>query len=183
MIDGIEMLSLIRTRQSDRQYNSKPVEKEKLDRIIEAARLSPSASNAQPWKFIIVTEPELIKKIAEAASAKIIGMNSFLNQAPVLIVMVREQPNFTSKVGGIMMNKDYSHNDLGIAAANICIQAKAEELGSCMIGWFNERKIKKILGVPGFRQIELIITIGYSESRQKEKRRKPYEATVSFNKY
>ena len=183
MIDGNEMLELIISRQSDRKYSDTAVEKEKLERIIEAGRMSPSASNAQPWKFVIVTEHELILKIAEAASEKIIGMNSFVGQAPVLIVMVREQPNFSSKVGGLLMNRDYSHIDLGIAAANICNQAEAEGLGSCMIGWFNERQVKKILGVPRFKRIELLITIGYSASRKKEKRRKPYDATVSFNKY
>lgn len=183
MIDGSEMLGLITSRQSDRQYSERAVEKEKLERIIEAGRMSPSASNAQPWKFVVITEPELILKIADAASAKIIGMNSFIGQAPVLIVMVREQPNFSSKIGGLLMNRDYSHIDLGIAAANMCNQAEAEGLGSCMIGWFNERQIKKILEIPRFKQIELIITIGYSASRKKEKRRKPYDATVSFNKY
>ena len=100
MIDGKEMLELIISRQSDRKYSDKPIEKEKLERIIEAGRMAPSACNAQPWKFIVVTEPELIQKVAEAASAKLIGMNSFVGQAPVLLVVVREQPNFSSKVGG-----------------------------------------------------------------------------------
>ncbi len=78
MVDGKEMLELIRLRQSDRKYSNIPVEKDKLDRIIEAGRMSPSACNAQPWKFIIVDEPELIEKIAEAASAKLLGMNAFV---------------------------------------------------------------------------------------------------------
>ncbi len=93
-------MNLIISRQSDRKYSDKPVEKEKLERIIEAGRMAPSACNAQPWKFIVVTEPELIGKIAEAASAKLIGMNSFVAQAPVIIVIVREKPNISSKVGG-----------------------------------------------------------------------------------
>src|SRR5665648_733200 len=99
MTDGTKMLELISTRQSDRRYSDKPVEKEKLDRILEAARMAPSACNAQPWKFIVVTDPELIGKIARAASANLIGMNTFVASAPVQIIVVRENPNFSSKVG------------------------------------------------------------------------------------
>jgi len=177
------MLRLIVSRQSDRKYSDKPVEKEKLDRIIEAGRMAPSACNAQPWKFIVVNEPDLLKKISEAASAKLLGMNSFVVQAPMMVIVIREQPNFSSKVGGTIKNKDYSLIDIGIASENICLQAKAEGLGSCMIGWFDERMLRKILGIPRSKRVELIITLGYSLSEQREKRRKTSEVIVSYNKY
>jgi nitroreductase len=183
MIEGKKMLELIISRQSDRKYSDKPVEKEKLDRIIEAARMSPSANNEQPWKFIIVTEPDLLSKVAKAASAKIFGMNMFVGQAPVMIVLVREKPDLSSKVGAIIKNKDYSLIDIGIASENICLQAKAEGLGSCMIGWFDEKMLRKLLGIPRSKRVELIITLGYSLSDWREKKRKPAEATVSYNKY
>ena len=183
MVDATKMLELIINRQSDRKYSDKPVEKEKLDRIIEAGRMAPSACNAQPWKFIVVTEPDLIKKVAEAASAKLLGMNSFVGQAPVQLIVVREQPNFSSKVGGTIKKKDYSHMDIGIASENICLQAEAEGMGSCMIGWFDEKMLKKILGIPASKRVGLIITLGYSLSEKRVKRRKPAEVTVSFNRY
>jgi len=183
MIDGKTMLDLIMNRQSDRKYSEKAVEKEKLERIVEAGRMSPSACNAQPWKFIVVTEPGLLKEVAEAASAKLLGMNSFVTQAPVQIVIVREKPNFSSKVGATIKNKDYSLIDIGIAAENICLQAEAEGLGSCIIGWFDEKMLRKILKIPGSKRVELIITLGYSLSDQREKRRKPEGETVSYNKY
>lgn len=183
MIDGKTMLDLIMNRQSDRKYSEKAVEKEKLERIVEAGRMSPSACNAQPWKFIVVTEPSLLKEVAEAASAKLLGMNSFVTQAPVQIVIVREKPNFSSKVGATIKNKDYSLIDIGIAAENICLQAEAEGLGSCIIGWFDEKMLRKILKIPGSKRVELIITLGYSLSDQREKRRKPEGETVSYNKY
>jgi nitroreductase len=183
MADGAEMLELIISRQSDRKYSDKPVEKEKLERIIKAGRLAPSACNAQPWKFIVVSEPGLIEKIAEAATAKLLGMNSFVAQAPVILVVIREKPNFSSKIGATIKKKDYSLIDIGIASENICLQAKAEGIGSCMIGWFDERMVKKLLEIPRSKRVELIITLGYSMSEQKEKRRKPEEVTVSYNKY
>jgi nitroreductase len=183
MTNGKEMLELIAGRQSDRKYRDVPVEREKVDRILEAGRISPSACNAQPWKFIVVDNAELKTKIAKAAAAKLIGMNVFINQAPMLIVVVREKPNFSSKVGATIKNKDYSRIDIGIAAENICLQAEAEGLGSCMIGWFDEPLLKKLLSIPRSKRVELIITIGYSHSEQREKRRKPISELVSYNKY
>jgi nitroreductase len=183
MIDGKKMLELIISRQSDRKYSDKPVEKEKLDRIIEAGRMAPSACNAQPWKFIVVTEPMLIGKISEAASAKLIGMNTFVAQAPVQLIVVREKPNMSSKVGSTIKNKDYSLIDIGIASENICLQARAEGIGSCIIGWFDEKMLRKLLAIPRSKRVELIITIGYSLSDHREKKRKPPEETISYNKY
>lgn len=183
MIDGESLLRLIRMRQSDRKYSNQAVEREKIERIIEAGRMAPSACNAQPWKFIIVDDPELLKELAEAASAKLLGMNWFVNQAPVQIVVVRESPNFTSKIGGQIKNKDYSLIDIGIACQTMCLQAEAEGLGSCMIGWFDEGRVKKLLSIPKSKRVELIITIGYSLADKREKRRKPAEETVSRNKY
>lgn len=177
------MLELIISRQSDRKYSDKPVENEKLERILEAGRMSASACNAQPWKFIVVTEPMLVGKIAEAASARLIGMNMFVAQAPVLLVVVKEKPNMSSKVGGTIKNKDYSLIDIGIASENICLQAKSEGLGSCMIGWFDERMLRNILSIPRSKRVELIITLGYSLSEHRDKKRKPAEVTISYNKY
>ena len=183
MADGKTIFDLIVSRQSDRKYSDKTVEKEKLDRIVEAGRMAPSACNAQPWKFIVVTNPQLVHKVADAASAKLIGMNSFVAQAPVILVIVREKPNMSSKVGATIKNKDYSLIDIGIATENICLQAKAEGIGSCIIGWFDERRIKKLLDIPKSKRVELIITLGYSLSEIREKKRKPSEEIVSYNKY
>lgn len=183
MIEATQMLEHIRRRQSDRKYSGKPVEAEKLGRIIEAGRMAPSACNAQPWKFVVVTDPLLIQALAEAASSKLIEINKFVGKAGVLIVIVREKPNFSSKIGGTIKNKDYSHIDIGIASENICLQALAEGIGSCIIGWFDERQVRKILDIPASKRVELIITLGYSLSEYREKKRKPAELTVSFNKY
>ena len=183
MIDGKIMLELIKKRQSDRKYSEKPIENEKLLRIIEAGRMAPSACNAQPWKFIIVTEPALLAKLSEAASAKLLGMNGFVKEAPVQIVIVRETANLTSRIGSTIKSKDYSLIDIGIAAENICLQAESEGIGSCMLGWFDEKLVKEILGIPRSKRAELIITLGYPIAGKREKRRKPEDMTISFNRY
>jgi nitroreductase len=183
MISGENMLELIKQRQSDRKYDGKPVENDKLERIIEAGRLAPSACNAQPWKLILVTDPALLKKMAEAASAKLLGMNGFAGQATAMIVVVREKPNFSSRIGGTIKNKDYSLIDIGIASANICLQAAAEGIGSCMLGWFDESEVRSLLSIPRDKRVELIITLGYSLSEKREKRRKPHSEVISLNRY
>lgn len=183
MIDGKKMLELISTRQSDRKYSGKAIEKEKLNRITEAARISPSACNGQPWKFILITDPEILKKVSDAAMNKVLRINSFIHQAPAMIAVVREGTNFNSNLGSTVKSKDFSLIDIGIATENICLQAKAEGLGSCIIGWFDEKMVRKILSIPRSKRIELIITIGYSLADQRTKKRKPKEEVVSYNKY
>jgi nitroreductase len=183
MISGKDQLEVIQSRQSDRAYLTTPIEKDKLDRILEAARLAPSACNAQPWKFIIVDNQDLKNKIADCTSSTILGMNHFTKQAPVHIVIVEEKANFTSSAGSLIKNKTFPLIDIGIAAEHICLQATTEGLGTCMIGWFDETKVKKLLNIPKSKRVPLIITIGYPAKETREKRRKPLNDVVSFNRY
>lgn len=183
MINGTELLELLKYRQSDRAYLSNPIEKEKLNRILEAGRLAPSACNAQPWKFIIVDQQELKNKIADCTSSKILGMNHFTKQAPIHIVIVEEKANFTSNAGSLIKNKQFPLIDIGITAEHICLQATAEGLGTCMLGWFDEPKVKKLLNIPKSKRVPLIITLGYPASETREKRRKDLDKLVSFNSY
>ena len=183
MIDGNKMLSLMKSRQSDRKYLDRPVEGEKIERITEAARLSPSACNGQPWRFIVVDEPDLRRKVASATESEVLRMNTFVQQAPVLIVIVREKSNFTSRAGDLIKQKDYSVIDIGIAAASIIYQATAEGLGTCIIGWFDEKKIRELLGIPKSKKVELVISVGYSDNRLRDKSRKSSGEVTTFNRY
>ena len=183
MIDGSEMLALMNRRQSDRTYLDKAVEKEKLERILEAGRLAPSACNGQPWKFIVVDDPVLRDGVAMAASARVLKMNTFVDQAPVIIVIIREKSNLSSRVGDVVKSKDYSRIDIGIAAATMCYQASAEGLGTCIIGWLDEKKIKTLLHIPSSKNVELILALGYTENKVRSKIRKPPGEVISYNKY
>ena len=181
----MDFLDLARLRQSVRSYDPlKPVEREKLDRCIEAVRLAPSACNAQPWKMIIVDDPGLRNKVAKAASAKWLGFNQFTGQAQVLVVMVREDPNLTSKLGTVLKDKPYTIMDIGIAAEHFCLQAASEGLGACIMGWFDENEVKRLLGIPKKKRAELIITLGYpAKDVIREKIRKKKEEICSYNRY
>lgn len=176
-------LELVQNRQSDRSYLDKPVEKEKIERILEVARLAPSACNGQPWKFIVVTNAEKRHLVADAATSKMLSMNHFSKQAPVQLVLVEENSNFTSTVGGWAKNKHYPHIDLGIVASHICLAATDEGLGSCMLGWCDEKKVRKALYIPKNKRVMLVILLGYSAQTLREKKRKTTEEIVSWEKY
>lgn len=130
-------------RQSVRSYQSRPVEKEKLLQLAEAVRVAPSASNGQPWKLIFVTESALKEKVAEATFSTLVSFNKFVPQAPVLAVLVIEKTKLITQVGGRMKKREFPLIDIGIAAEHLCLQATALGLGTCMLGWFDE-KDKKI---------------------------------------
>jgi nitroreductase len=176
--------SLVNNRQSDRGYTNQPIDKEKLTRILESARLAPSACNAQPWKFIVVDDQDIKNKLADTTSSKLLGMNHFTKQAPVHIVIVMESANLTSNFGSLVKRKHFPLIDIGIAAEHICLAATAEGLGSCMIGWFDESAVKNLLKIPRSKRPILIITLGYPEKPEtRQKRRKGIEEVVSYNKY
>ncbi len=175
---------LIATRQSDRNYLDKPVERMVIERIIEAARMAPSACNGQPWKFIAVDEPALKNKVDEATVLPGSEMNRFAVKAPVLIVVVMKMSSFTSELGSRVKRKHFPLIDIGIAAEHICLAAAAEGLGSCMIGWFDETSVRKLLQIPKYDRPILIITLGYPAGREmREKRRKTMEKILSYNSY
>ncbi len=179
-----ELILLFKKRQSVRSYSNQPVEPEKILRCIEAAQLAPSACNAQPWKFIVVNDDNLKNEIANHISGKILPMNHFIRQAPVLVAIVREPANFTSSVGQVLKKKEYPLMDIGIAAIQFCLQATAEGMGTCIMGWFEEKKIKKLLNVPVIKRLELIISVGYPSSGEiRPKIRKDINTILSFNTY
>ena len=184
MTKQFNFLDLVSLRQSDRGYLDKPVDNEAIKRCIEAARLAPSACNSQPWKFIVIDEPELKNEVAKATSDKILPLNHFTIQAPILVVVVREGANLSSKFGTIVKKKPYTLIDIGIATEHFCLQAASEGIGTCIIGWFNEKKVKKLLNIPERKRAELIITLGYrSKEELRKKIRKDFTDIVSYNKY
>ena len=181
----MEFSELIKIRQSVRKYQDKPVEKEKLQKLIESVRLAPSTSNSQPWKLILVDEPELKDKIARATFSKAVSFNKFAPEAPVIAVLTIENPKLITRIGSIIKNREFPLIDIGIAAENFCLQAAELGLGTCMLGWFNEKQIKKLLDIPRKTRIGLVITLGYAEEGYplRKKNRKDTEVMSSFNGY
>ena len=178
----MDFLRLVMSPQSDRAYDKEhSVEPEKLERILEAARLAPSACNAQPWKFVVVTDRELSRKVGKAAAG--LGMNKFAKDAPVHIQIVEESANITSLLGGKVKDKHFPLIDVGIAASHIVLAAESEGLGSCILGWFDEKEIKQLTGIPASKRLLLDIIVGYPLKEKRKKIRKVKEKVISYNGY
>ena len=177
----MDFSELITKRQSERQYDARPVEPEKIMQCIEAARMAPSACNAQPWKFIVVDEPELKKQLATAITG--MGMNKFVGEASAIVAIALEKPNALSKIGSVLKGKEYILMDIGIVAAHFCLQATDLGLGTCIVGWFDEKKVRQLLQVPNKKRIPLLLTVGYTTAELRKKQRKELEVMYSANKY
>lgn len=181
----MEFNELIQQRQSVRRYQNIPVEREKIEKLIEAVHLAPSACNSQPWKLIIVDEAEIKNEVAKATFNKAVSFNKFATEAPVIAVLVIEKAKLIAQIGGSIKNQEYPHYDIGIAATHFCLQAEELGLGTCMIGWFDEKKIQQLLNIPKKRKIGLLITLGYSpeDYKLRKKIRKPTDEICGFNSY
>jgi nitroreductase len=172
----MSFLDLVRTRQSERRYSDKPVSREILERALEAARLAPSACNSQPWTFIVVDDPAMRDRLAGAAFSGIYSMNKFAAKAPALLVVVTERSKYVARLGGQMRGVQYSLIDIGIACEHFILQAAEDGVGTCWLGWFNERAAKKVLDLPRSARVDVIISVGYPETPQvRDKNRKRVE--------
>ncbi len=181
----MSFLDLVRARRSVRSYDTaRPVEREKLERCLEAVRLAPSASNAQPWRFVVVDDPAVRERVARETFGVLVSFNHFTLQAPVLVVCVTEERKMRTRIGGFLMGRRYSSMDMGIAAAHFCLQAVEEGLGTCMLGLFNQRRVGRLLRVPPGRRVQILITLGYPAAAEvREKKRKPVSQVRSYNRY
>jgi len=181
----MKFIDLVSKRQSDREYLDKDVDKELVNQCLEAARLAPSASNSQPWTFVVIDEPELKNKVAAKTIGPLKSFNKFTPQSAVVVAIVLEKPKVITEAGGRIKNKEYPLIDIGIAAENFCLQAAELGLGTCMIGWFDERAIKKLIHVPKDKSIPLLITLGYTPESYKTRKkiRKDFKRVVRYNSY
>ena len=148
---------IAKTRQSCRAYDEgRIVEREKLDAILESARLAPSACNGQPYHFT-VCKGDVAREVAKATQG--MGMNKFASQAPVLIV-ISEMPYVKSAaMGARVKHNDYRSIDIGIAAAYLTAEATAQGLGTCILGWFDDDRIRKLCDLQ--QPVRLVVTVGY----------------------
>ncbi len=179
------LLDLIKHRKSVRNFLDKPVEREKIMMCLEAARLAPSTSNSQPWRFIIVDDKQLKNKLYDTAFGGLYFINSFCKTAPVIVVIISEKSKFLARIGAMFRGTQFYLIDIGIAGEHFILQAEELGLGTCWIGWFNERAVKSILNIPQHKKIGVLIALGYYD-REKlgpEHGREPMDRIASFNTY
>ena len=163
-------------RQSCRSYDvQREVEQEKLDKILGTARLSPSACNGQPY-YITVCRGDAAKKVAAATQG--MGMNKFATDAPVMLVISEKPYVATAALGAKVKGNDYRSIDIGILAAYITAEATAVGLGTCILGWLDDEKIREICDLDG--AVRLVITLGYAkpDDKLRAKKRKNIDELV-----
>ncbi len=173
----MNFIKIAEARQSCRSYNpERAVEKEKLDRILESARLSPSACNGQPY-HITVCKGDAAKKVAKATQG--MGMNKFATDAPIMLVLSEKPYVATAALGAKVKGNDYRSIDIGILSAYITAEATAQGLNTCILGWLDDAEIRNICGLDG--AVRLVITLGYAKDDDKlrAKKRKDIEELVS----
>ncbi len=174
---------LVKGRRSIRRYIQMPVEREKILKCIEAARLAPSADNVQPWRFVIIDDPEIKERFASEVFSGIYFPSRFATKAPVLIIILSRPDILANQLGKQIQKIHFHLIDIGIAGEHIVLQAEELGIGTCWIGWFNMRKARKFFKLPRKYKVVSLISMGYYEKKpSKEKKRKKLSEIVWFNK-
>ena len=169
----MDVITAISQRHSVRAYKAKDVEEDKLKKVLEAAKRSPSASNRQDWKFIVVKNRETKKRLAEAAFGQ-----SFIGEAPVVMVACGTEPRAVMSCG------QPAHTvNVSIACAYMILEAYELGLGTCWIGAFNEGEVKRILNIPNHVRVVAMTPVGYPAEPPSKKSRKTLDQIVCFENY
>ncbi|MFH1009259.1 MAG: nitroreductase family protein [Candidatus Latescibacterota bacterium] len=167
----MELMEVIRQRRSIRKYKPDPVSQDVVDEIVEAARLAPSWANTQCWKFIVVTDPTVKDKLAEAG-------NKWIAHAPALIAACADP-----SLPGMKEDQPYYMLDIGIAMEHLILAATEKGLGTCWIGWFDERVAKRALGVPDKMRVVALTPLGYPDETPSPRPRKALSEIMCANGY
>ncbi|MBN2092763.1 nitroreductase family protein [candidate division KSB1 bacterium] len=169
----MELMEAIQTRRSIRHYQSQPVERDKLLRVLEAGRLAPSARNEQEWRYIIVEEASMRHKLMEAASNQ-----SFVAEAPVVIVACAETDGRMMQCGQLAYPID-----VAISLDHITLKAVEEGLGTCWVGSFDADQVKNLLNIPAYIHVFELLTLGYPTKIPNLRTRLSLDEIVRFEKW
>lgn len=169
----MDVSEAIRKRRSVRKYQARKIENDKLDRVLEAGRLAPSARNLQEWKFIVVRDGSRRKRLAEAAKGQ-----TFVGEAPVVIAACATVTDYVMTCGQLTYPID-----LAIAVEHMVLQAAAEGLGTCWIGAFYEEEVKKVLNIPPEVRVVALLPIGYPDESPSPRPRKEMKEIVAFENW
>ncbi len=176
-------MDLVKKRRSVRRWKDKKVDRDVLKQCVEAARLAPSAENVQPWRFLIIDDETVKNKLAKHAFTGVYMATRWAAKAPVIVVLLAELDILANRIGKQVTGINYYLLDLGIAGEHFVLQAGELGLGTCWIGWFSSRGVRKALNLPKkYRPVELF-AVGYPDvDKFKHKRRRSLEEICRFNK-
>ena len=171
----MDLMEAIKTRRSIRKYKETPVPEGLLKEVLNAARLAPSADNAQPWKIIVIRDVQMKQKVTQACNGQ-----KFLIQAPVVLVVCGIPEEAFQTVGGYMSSHVI---DASIALDHVTLAAHSVGLGTCWVAWFKEEKVKDILGIPEDVRVVALTPLGYPDESPERPSRKNLEELIAYDKY
>lgn len=174
------LLRLIWQRRSIRRFLDKPVDREKILLCLEAARWAPSAENVQPWRFLVIDDPEIKQKFAETVFSGIYFPSRFAQQAPVLILVLAELDILANRLGKQIQGVAYYLLDVGMAGEHLVLQAEELGLSTCWIGWFNLKKARKFFSIPRKYKIISLLALGYAAKRPPRSPRKKKLSEIAW---
>lgn len=171
----MEFYEVIKSRKSIRKYKSDPIRDEVLTRILDAGRFAPSAKNIQPWKFIIIKDISIKQQLVSACRNQ-----EFIAQAPIVVCAVALEKIAWGRMGGYWSSYPV---DIAIALEHIILAATAEGLGTCWVGAYDEKEVKRILNIPDHVKVIALTPIGYPDQTPETRPRKPLSDIISTDRY
>ena len=182
MSEETPLQQILRQRRSIRRYLPLPVEREKVLTCLRAAQAAPSSQNSQPWRFVVIDDPELKRRFAEAAFSGIYTATRFAEAAPVFILILARIDFVAGRLGRQIQGVPYNLLDIGIAGEHIVLQAEELGLKTCWIGWFDVRKARRFFKIPRKYKVVAMLSLGYSDKRPpRDPSRLPLEEIAWFN--
>jgi len=183
-MDKTPFQKLVFDRRSVRRFLDKPVPPDLVTACLEAARLAPSATNVQPWRFLVIDDPKVKDAFAQAAFSGIYSMTMFASKAPVLILLLSRPDFVAGRVGRQIQGVAFHLIDLGIAGEHLVLAAQEQGLGTCWIGWFNMRRARKFFKIPKAYRPVALLALGYAEpGPPREKKRKSLAEIAWHNSF
>ena len=169
-------------RRSVRKYSARPISDDDIEYLLEAARVAPSSNNKQPWRFVVVRDPEKVQRLAGAAPKRIVFNRPWMSKAPCVIVCCAEPSTIFHKAVGALLPVDLAMIDITIAAEHIVLAAAELGLGTCWVGWFDERKVRDILNLPQKWSVIALLAVGWPESPLEDRKPKRKQiAEIAFD--
>ena len=179
----MELEQILRERRSIRRFLDKPVEREKINACLEAARLAPSACNSQPWHYIVIDDPAVKESFCKEVFGGAYKMSAWAAKAPVLVAVVSDRGNVISRLGGYLRRTEFYLVDQGISGEHFVLRAHDLGLGTCWIGWINSKKAAQFFKLPSGKKIEHLFALGYPAEKPAPRPRAKLEEISSYNKF
>ena len=179
----MELEKVIQNRRSIRKFLPKPVEREKIDACLEAARLAPSACNSQPWHYIVLDDPQTKDAFCKAVFTGLYKMSAWVATAPVIVAVVSDRGSVVSRLGNFFRDTEFFLVDQGISGEHFVLRAHDLGLGTCWIGWLDSKKAAQFFNLPKGKKIEHLFAVGYPAEEPSPRPRAALKDIVSYNKF